>query len=53
MPLRTLLRVRLGRNGADGVLPLGPMSAHERACFAKMLPELKGSIEKGIAFANK
>jgi malate dehydrogenase len=45
--------VRLGRDGAEGVLPLGPMSAHERAGFAKMLEELKGSIDKGVHFANK
>jgi malate dehydrogenase len=46
-------RVRLGRDGADGVLPLGPLSVHERACFAKMLPELKDSIQKGVQFAQK
>jgi malate dehydrogenase len=45
--------VRLGRDGAEGVLPLGPLSVHERAGFAKMLPELKGSIEKGVRFANQ
>lgn len=45
--------MRLGREGADGVLPFGPMSAHERAGFSKMMPELKGSIDKGIRFANQ
>ncbi len=46
-------RVRLGRDGADGVLQLGPLSAHERAGLTKMMPELKDSIAKGVAFANK
>ena len=46
-------KVLLGRNGTEGVLPLGPLSPFERAAMAKMLPELKASIEKGIAFANK
>lgn len=33
--------------------PAGPMSAFERACLEKMKAELKGSIEKGVQFANK
>ena len=48
-----LLRVRLGRHGADGVLPLGPMNAYERAGMAKMMAELKSSIQKGVEFARK
>ncbi|KAH9797272.1 malate dehydrogenase [Citrus sinensis] len=35
--------VRLGKNGADEVLGLGPL----------LKPELKASIEKGIQFANR
>jgi malate/lactate dehydrogenase len=43
----------LGRQGIERVLPLGPLSTFERAAMAKMMPELKASIEKGIQFANK
>eukprot|EP00959_Pyramimonas_sp_CCMP1952_P049369 1031361-Pyramimonas_sp.AAC.1 len=45
-------RVRLGRNGVEDFLPLGPLTAFEREGLAKMLPELKGNIEKGVKFAN-
>jgi len=45
-------RVRLGRDGVEAFLPLGPLSVFEREGLAKMLPELKGNIEKGIKFAN-
>lgn len=47
------LRVVLGRNGIEAVLPFGPLSTFERAAMAKMLPELKASIEKGVQFAHK
>ena len=46
-------RLLLGRQGVAEFLPLGPMSAGERAGLAKMMPELKASIDKGVAFANK
>ena len=46
-------RVRLGRFGLEEILPLGPLNALERAGLAKMGPELKASIDKGVAFANK
>lgn len=81
-------KVKLGKNGAEEVYPVGPMTeyekgwcvsfwnhvdlAHHMGCFgkgegvdsilpvdshsrryAKMLPELKSSIQKGIEFANK
>lgn len=46
-------RVALGRNGIEAVLPFGPLSTFERAAMAKMLPELKASIEKGVQFAHK
>jgi len=43
-------RVLLGREGAEAALPLGPLSPFERAGMAKMLPELRGSIQKGVDF---
>lgn len=46
-------RVRLGRNGVEEYLPLGPLNEYERAGLEKMKSELKGSIEKGVVFANK
>jgi len=46
-------KVVLGRNGIEAVLPFGPLSTFERAAMAKMLPELKASIEKGVQFAHK
>eukprot|EP00271_Cylindrocystis_brebissonii_P009453 TRINITY_DN242_c0_g2_i2.p2 TRINITY_DN242_c0_g2~~TRINITY_DN242_c0_g2_i2.p2 ORF type:complete len:353 (+),score=90.03 TRINITY_DN242_c0_g2_i2:154-1212(+) len=45
-------RVVLGRNGVEEFLPLGPLNEFERAGLGKMKAELKGSIEKGIAFVN-
>lgn len=46
-------RVLLGRSGVQDVLPLGPLDDYERVGLQKLLPELKGSIEKGVQFVNK
>lgn len=43
-------QVKLGRNGVEEVLPLGPLSDYERVCLEKMKSELLGSIEKGVQF---
>ncbi|XP_044473925.1 malate dehydrogenase, mitochondrial-like [Mangifera indica] len=45
-------KVRLGQNGVEEVLGLGPLSDYEKEGLEKMKPELKSSIEKGIKFAN-
>ncbi|KAK4285891.1 hypothetical protein QN277_002522 [Acacia crassicarpa] len=46
-------KVRLGKNGAEEVLGLGPLSDYEKQGLESLLPELKASIEKGIKFANQ
>ncbi len=46
-------RVRIGRSGAEEVMPPGPMSAAEAAGMAALKAELAASIQKGIEFANK
>jgi malate dehydrogenase len=46
-------RVRLGRGGAEEVLPLGPMNDMEQRNYDTMLPELAGSIRKGVEFVQK
>lgn len=47
------LQVRLGKNGVEEVLGLGPLSDYEEQGLKSLLPELKSSIEKGIKFANQ
>ncbi|KAE9456375.1 hypothetical protein C3L33_11719, partial [Rhododendron williamsianum] len=47
------MSVRLGKNGVEEVLGLGPLSDFEKQGLENLIPELKSSIEKGIAFANK
>ncbi|KAL6282433.1 hypothetical protein ACE6H2_013362 [Prunus campanulata] len=41
-------KVRLGKNGVEEVLGLGPLSDHEKQGLQSLIPELKASIEKGI-----
>jgi malate dehydrogenase len=45
-------RIELCKAGVEKIHPIGAISASEQACLDKMLPELKGSIEKGVAFAK-
>ncbi|KAA3478862.1 malate dehydrogenase, mitochondrial [Gossypium australe] len=45
--------VRLGKNGVEEVMGLGPLSDYEQAGLESLKPELKASIEKGIKFANQ
>jgi malate/lactate dehydrogenase len=47
------LQVRLGKNGVEEVLGLGPLSDYEKEGLEKLKPELQSSIEKGIKFANQ
>lgn len=48
-------RVKLGKNGIEGFLPsdLENLTEYEKQGLEKLKPELKASVEKGIAFANK
>jgi malate dehydrogenase len=45
-------KVRLGPNGVQEVLPLPPMTATEKAAMDAAIPELHGSITKGVQFAQ-
>ncbi|XP_010277741.1 PREDICTED: malate dehydrogenase, mitochondrial [Nelumbo nucifera] len=45
-------KVRLGKNGVEEVLGLGPLSDYEKQGLESLKPELKASIEKGIKFAS-
>ncbi|MCO5576406.1 hypothetical protein L7F22_030216 [Adiantum nelumboides] len=46
-------KVRLGKNGVEEVLGLGPLSEYEKKALEALKPELKNSIQKGIDFANQ
>ncbi|KAL7211382.1 hypothetical protein ACSBR2_014287 [Camellia fascicularis] len=45
--------LKLGKNGVEKVLGLGPLSDYEKQGLESLMPELKTSIEKGIKFANQ
>ncbi|KAL0406752.1 UNVERIFIED_CONTAM: Malate dehydrogenase, mitochondrial [Sesamum latifolium] len=45
-------KVRLGKNGVEEVLGLGPLSDYEKQGLEALKPELKSSIEKGVAFVR-
>jgi malate dehydrogenase len=46
-------KVRLGRDGVEEFLPLGPLSDCERASLEKAKKELATSVEKGVSFIRK
>nr|CAD1841430.1 unnamed protein product [Ananas comosus var. bracteatus] len=46
-------KVRIGRQGIDEFLPLGPLNEFERAGLEKAKKELAESIQKGVSFINK
>ncbi|KAL0001460.1 hypothetical protein SO802_015241 [Lithocarpus litseifolius] len=46
-------KVRLGKNGVEEVLGLGPLSDYEKETLESLKPELLSSIEKGIKFASQ
>ncbi|PIN16571.1 malate dehydrogenase [Handroanthus impetiginosus] len=50
--INTRSEVRLGKNGVEEVLGLGPLSDYEQQGLEALKPELKSSIEKGIKFAQ-
>ncbi|KAL8510134.1 hypothetical protein ACS0TY_017088 [Phlomoides rotata] len=45
--------VRLGKNGVEEVLGLGPLSDYEKQGLEALKPELKSSMEKGVAWHSK
>ncbi|KAK1316658.1 hypothetical protein QJS10_CPA05g01645 [Acorus calamus] len=46
-------KVRLGRGGAEEILPLGLLNEYERAGLEKAKKELSESIKKGVTFITK
>ncbi|TVU44793.1 hypothetical protein EJB05_04249 [Eragrostis curvula] len=46
-------KVRLGRGGAEEILPVGPLNDFERMGLEMAKKELNESIQKGITFMNK
>ncbi|KAJ4896734.1 Malate dehydrogenase 1 [Raphanus sativus] len=46
-------KVRLGKNGVEEVLDLGPLSDFEKEGLEALKPELKSSIEKGVKFVKQ
>jgi malate dehydrogenase len=46
-------QVRLGPCGVEQVMGLGQMTLLEKAGLEKLMPELEGSIAKGVAFVKK
>lgn len=46
------LPVRLGKGGAEEILPAGPLNAYEQQLFEEMVPTLQGNIKKGVEFAQ-
>jgi len=44
--------VELGPNGAEKIHPIGAIDAFEQGFYDKMIPELQGSIDKGVEFAK-
>jgi malate dehydrogenase len=45
-------KVKLGVNGVEKVLGLGAMTFFEEQMVKNAIPELRASIEKGVAFAQ-
>lgn len=45
-------RVRLGRNGAEDVLPLGELNEYETGLIDKCLVDLQKNINKGVEFVK-
>ena len=45
-------RIELSGKGVEKIHPIGALSAFEKAGLEKALPELKGSIAKGVEFAQ-
>jgi len=46
-------KVKLGPGGVEEFLPLGELSSYEQKGLEEAVSALKGSIQKGVEFANK
>jgi len=46
-------KVVFGKGGIEKVLPLGPLSAHEKKRLEELTPILKDEVDDGIAYAEK
>lgn len=46
-------KVKLGKNGVEQVYGLGELNDYEKAGLKAMMPELRASIEKGVAFVKE
>lgn len=46
-------KVQLGPDGVSSPLPLGELTPFEQQALKDLIPELQGSISKGIKFANE
>jgi malate/lactate dehydrogenase len=44
--------IELGPNGVEKVRGLGKLTSYEEGLLQKAIPELQGSIKKGVEFAN-
>ena len=44
--------VRLGKEGVEEILPIGPLSNFEQQALENMLPTLRADIELGEKFIN-
>lgn len=45
-------KVVFGKNGVEKVLPIGPLSAHEKERLAKLTPTLNEEIQDGLEYAK-
>jgi malate dehydrogenase len=46
------LPVKLGKDGIEEILPMGPINAYEQKVLDDMIETLEGNIKKGVEFAN-
>lgn len=48
-------RVKLGKKGVEAIISedLNGLTEYEQKALEALKPELKGSIQKGVSFANK
>jgi malate dehydrogenase len=51
LPFACWAQIKLGPKGVEEVYGLGDLTESEKAAVEALKPELKASIEKGVAFA--
>lgn len=47
------MQLRLGKNGVEEYLPIGPISDYEQKALDEAVTILQGNISKGREFANE